>query len=176
MKFWIPANYLQYESARQGGHKREIDLFAMLPDLTGWSNWNAGNFSDNGPNARIVFLIIREQKINLSEADRLKRIYLISVTDPKGEDGPYGLRKYTFTEGSGYHDQDLFVGDTPGGVELLRCERLAANNPSPNCLRDMPLKGGAGVSYHFKRARVSHWREIGDNVASLLATFEKPPK
>jgi hypothetical protein len=176
MKFWIPANYLQYESARRGGHKRKVDLFAMLPDLTGWSNWNAGSFSDNGPNARIVSLSIYEPKVNLGEAERLKRVYLISVTDPKGEDGPYGLRKYTFTEGSGYHDQDLFVGDTPSGVVLLLCERLVANNATPKCSREMPLKGGVGASYHFKRARLSNWREIGDNVAALLATFEKPPK
>jgi hypothetical protein len=173
--FWIPGNHLQFESARRGGRKREVALFAMLPDLTGWSNWNAGAFAENGPNSRIVFLTIREQA-NLSEADRLKRIYMDYVVDPKGVPGPYELTRYTFRPDSGYRAEDLFVGRTPRGPVVLRCVRFAPEVPSPSCLRDMPLGKGVGLSYRFKRSKLNHWREIADNVETLVASFEKPPR
>ena len=176
LKFWIPANYLQYDSARKGGRRHEVALFAILPDLSGWSNWNASSFADNGPNSRIVYLTIRDQQVNLTEAERLQRIYLGYVADPKGSEGPFGLRKYTFTGISGYHDQDLFVGQAGHGMVLMRCERLGPNDPSPNCSRDMPLKGDVGASYRFKRSKLSHWREIGDAADALLASLREPPK
>lgn len=175
-KFWIPANYLQFDSARKGGRRREVALFAMLPDLSGWSNWNASSFAESGPNSRIVYLTIRDQQVNLTEAQRLERIYLAYVTDPKGADGPFGLRKYTFRSDSGYRAEDLFVGATPKGPMVLRCVRFGPEVPSPSCLRDMPLRNGVGVSYRFKRSKLNHWHEIGDAADALLATFQKPPK
>lgn len=174
LKFWIPGNYLQFESARRGGRKREVALFAMLPDLSGWSNWNAGEFTEGGPNSRIVRMTIREQA-NLSEADRLKRIYMDYIADPKGQPGPFELTKYSFRQDSGYSG-DLFVGRSQTGPVVMRCERAGPNVPSPTCLRDMPLGKGAGISYRFKRSKLSHWREIRDGVDALLTTFQKQPK
>ncbi|MBV8978669.1 MAG: hypothetical protein JO261_06655 [Alphaproteobacteria bacterium] len=174
VKLWIPQNYLQYDSARRGGRHREVALFAMLPDLSGWSNWNAGAFADNGPNSSIVYLTIRVQDSVMSERERLERIYLAYVADPMGEAGPFGLTKYAFRPDSGYHREDLFVGHTAGGPVVLRCERLGPDVSSPKCLRDMPLKGSVGVSYRFKRSKLAHWRDIADGVDGLLAGFEKP--
>jgi len=176
VKLWIPGNYLQYASSRRGGRRREVALFAMLPDLTGWSNWNAGSFAENGPNSPIVYLTVRVLDPVLSESERLNRIYLSYVKDPAGEPGPYGLTKYTFREDNGYRREDLFVGHTARGLVVLRCVRLGPDTPNPNCLRDMPLKGVVGVSYRFKRSKLSHWHEIADKVDSLLAGFEKPPR
>jgi len=173
--FWIPGNYLQYDSARRGGRKREVAVFAMLPDLSGWSNWNAGAFAENGPKSRIVFLTIREQA-NLSETDRLNRIYMDYVVDAKGTPGPFELTHYAFRGDSGYRAEELYVGHTPKGPVVLRCVRFGPEVPSPSCLRDMPLGKGVGLSYRFKRSKLSHWREIGDNVAALIASFEKPPR
>ncbi len=179
LKFWIPGNYLQYESARRGGRKREVALFAMLPDLSGWSNWNASEFTEGGPNSRIVRMTIREQA-NLSEADRLTRIYMGYITDPKGQPGPFDLTKYAFRQDSGYSGEDLFVGQSAQGPAkgpvVMRCERAGPNVPSPTCLRDMPLGKGVGISYRFKRSKLSHWKEIDTGVDALLATFEKQPK
>lgn len=174
-KFWIPQNYLQFDSARQGGRRREVALFAMLPDLSGWSNWNAGAFADNGANSRVVYITIREQA-NIGEAERLKRIYMAYVADPKGAPGPFGLTRYVFRADSGYRAEDLFVGQTAKGPMVLRCVRFGPDVPSPSCLRDMPLGKGAGVSYRFKRSKLGHWKELGEAVDGLLATFGKPPR
>jgi hypothetical protein len=176
MKLWIPANYLQFESARQGGAKKDIALFALLPDFAGWSNWEGATFSDNTADSPVIYMLVRDENLNLSEADRLARIYLVYVTDPKGAPGPFGLTQYTFREDSGYRNEDLFVGQTAAGPVLLRCVRFSPQVPSPSCLRDMPLGRKVAMSYRFKRAHLARWQEIGDGVASLIATFSKPPK
>jgi hypothetical protein len=176
LKLWIPANYLQFESARQGGPRKDLSLFAILPDLAGWSNWEASTFADNTADSPVVYLLIRDEEVNRSEADRLARIYLVYVTNPKGAPGPFGLTQYTFREDSGYRNEDLFVGQTAAGPEILRCVRFSPQVPSPSCLRDMPIDRKVALSYRFKRAHLARWHEIGDGIASLIVTFKKQPK
>ena len=65
--------------------------------------------------ALVVYLLIRDENLNLSEADRLSRIYMAYVTNPRGVPGPFGLTQYTFREDSGYRREDLFVGQTDAG-------------------------------------------------------------
>ncbi|MBS0471802.1 MAG: hypothetical protein JSR60_12070 [Proteobacteria bacterium] len=176
LKLWIPANYLQFESARQGGARKDLALFAMLPDMAGWSNWESSTFASNAPDSPIVYILIREDKLNLTEADRLARIYMAYVTDPKGRPGPYGLTQYNFREDSGYRREDLFVGQTPAGPVILRCVRLSPEVPSPSCLRDEPIAHAVSLSYRFKREHLSDWHAIADGVDRLIATFKTPPK
>ena len=174
--FYIPANYLEYESARQGGDRREIALFALLPDMSGWSNWEAGSFGSNAADSQVVYLLIRDERLGITESERLRRVYLGYVTDTRGRPGPYGLKQFEFRDDSGYHDEDLFVGETARGLMVLRCVRSGAEVPSPSCLRDTLIAPGVSLSYRFKRSHLSEWREIGAGVDRLIAGFEKPPK
>ncbi|HWA02164.1 MAG TPA: hypothetical protein VG819_01440 [Rhizomicrobium sp.] len=176
LKLWIPQNYLEFDSGRKGGRRAEVALWALLPDMAGWSNWDAAAFSDNSARSNVVYMSVRADRIGLSEADRLRRIYLVYATDPRGAPGPYGLAKYAFSPDSGYRNEDLFVGSHEGGLVVMHCARLGPGVPSPNCLRDMPLGRGASVTYRFKRSKLNHWREIAGGVARLMASFENPPK
>jgi hypothetical protein len=174
--FHVPANYLEYESARQGGDRKEVALFALIPEMSGWSNWEAQSFAGNAPDSGVVYLLIRDERLGLTEAERFQRVYLGYVTNPHGVAGPYGLRQYEFREDSGYHNEDLFVGETAKGPMVLRCVRIAADVPSPSCLRDMLIAPGVSLSYRFKRAHLSEWQQIGDGVDRLIASFAKPQK
>ena len=84
----------------------------------------------------MVYILIREEQLNLNEAERLKRIYLNYVTDPAGKRGPFGLTQYTFRDDSGYRAEDLFVGERSDGPVVMRCWRFSQDVPSPSCLRD----------------------------------------
>ncbi len=116
--------------------------------------------------------------MNLSEADRLKRVYLSYVVDPKGSPGPFDLTQYVFreSENSGYRGEDMFVGETPDGPAIHLCERFSPTVPSPNCLRDMRIAHGVVLTYRFKRTHLGRWREISAGLGNLVATFRKPPK
>ena len=175
--FHIPANYLEYQSTRQGGDRREAALYALLPGMSGWSNWDAHGFTDNSVDSPVLEMRIRQDNLNLSEADRLQRVYMGYILNPRGVAGLYGLRQYNFRGDSGYHDEDLFVGQTDKGLLVMRCVRLGPNVSSPNCMRDMPVARGVSLFYRFKRANLSKWHEINDGVNKLIASFEKkPPK
>jgi hypothetical protein len=170
--FRIPANYLVYASARKGGVRREIDIAASLPDFHGYSDAERTLFNASGSTSPIIHIKIREEPYEVTETARLARVYLGQVADPRGTAGSYGLNQYQFRDDSGYRGEDLFVGHDAGATVVLLCERPAVDVPSPNCLRDYPLAGGAALSYRFKRARLSGWRDIARGVLRLIASFE----
>jgi hypothetical protein len=168
--FRIPANYLIYDSARTGGTRSEIAMFALLPDLTGWSNWAAEAFTSNAEDSDVVYLTLKA-KTSLSEADKLKRVWPDYLADRRGSDGPYGLRRYTFRKDTGYRSEELFVGQTATGPVVLRCVMLSPEVPSPSCLRETLLAPGLTLSIRFKRAHLDTWRDIAASVDKLIAAF-----
>src|SRR3569832_2219116 len=175
LDLWIPANYTKFATTRSGGTRLEIALFALMPDLVGWSNWNASTFAEDGPPSRVVHITIRADAINLSEAERLKRIYSAYIADPKGVEAPVGLTRYTFRGDSGYRAEDLLVGENNGEPVVMRCVRAAPDVPNPSCLRDMRVARGVALSYRFKRMKLNHWREIATAIDKMIVSFEKPP-
>jgi hypothetical protein len=169
--FIIPANYFIYRSARQGGAHKEVALFTTLPNFRGYSDWYSQDFTDNTADSPLVNLLIREEELNLGEAERLQRIYLNYVVDPKGKPGPFGLTKFTFRDDSGYRGEDLLVGHLDRHLVVLRCVRLTEKVPSPSCLRDVRLARGVALSYRFKRAHLVHWQDIASGVEALVRSF-----
>ena len=170
-RFRIPANYILTASARRGGAVNELALIATLPDLQGYTLDAAPDLTTNGPDSRVVNIMLKNAPAVLPEQERIDRIYMAQVEDPKGKPGPYGLRQYGFRADSGYHDQDLFVGATDAGPAVLLCTKLAPDVVSPSCLRDLPLSGGLSLSYRFKRGHLGEWRRIDTGIATRIAAF-----
>jgi hypothetical protein len=169
-RFRIPANYVQLASARRGGALSEVSLAAMLPRLDGFSLATAKDFAGHSPDSPIVVMQIRNDP-PLPEAQRLERIYRLQIADPQGERQGDGLMRYSFRQDSGYRAQELFAGAIDGQSIVILCDRLAADTPAPNCLRDIPFGNGLGLSYRFKRAHLARWREIDTVVRGLVNGF-----
>jgi hypothetical protein len=170
VQFQIPGNYLQSRASRRGGDPDLISLSALLPDMRGYSAPDAGSFLSNAADSSVVHLVLRGDTNSLSAADRLARIYRPYFADAGGTPGQFGLTRYSFRDGTGYERNDLYAGE--GGGLLLLCERPAQDLPSPNCLAiDRPVAPGVNLSYRFKRAQLSHWREIATGVDMLVAKF-----
>lgn len=173
--FRIPANYLLYADARQGGMQKETELFALLPGLTGWSNWNAEAFASNAADSKVVYLTIHLDRASMSEADKLSRVYLDYVLERQGQPGPFGLRQYRFREDTGYRNEDLFVGTSEKGPVVMRCVQASREVSSPSCLRESLIAPGVALSYRFKREQLPQWREIAAKVDKLMASFTLKP-
>lgn len=171
VRLTIPANYLLYARARQGGERKQVELFAELPDFQGYSDHDSRAFNDNGPDSPVIYMLIRAEPFNLDEEQRLKRIYMGYVADPAGKPGPFGLTEYAFRDNSGYRSEDLFVGLMKDRPVVMRCVRLSAEVPSPSCLRDMRLSNAVVVSYRFKRAQLGNWQRIALGTATLVRKF-----
>lgn len=171
-RFRIPANYIAMASARRGGTVNELALIALLPDLHGYTLDAAPDLSATGADSRVIDIILKTGRTVLPEQERLDRIYMAQMVDPKGKDGPYGLRQYAFRADSGYHDQDLFVGTTNAGPAVLLCTKLAPDVVAPSCLRDMPLAGGLSLSYRFRRGHLEEWRKTDSDIRARITQFQ----
>ncbi|HXJ02347.1 MAG TPA: hypothetical protein VNH44_14085 [Micropepsaceae bacterium] len=170
VRFHIPANYIAMASQRSGGPVHDLSLIATLPDLQGYTLDAAPDLTANGPESRVINIMLKTGKPVLLEQERIDRIYQAQLEDPKGKPGPYGLQQYAFRADSGYHDQDLFVGTTESGPAVFLCSKLAPDVASPNCLRDLPM-GELSLSYRFKRGHLGEWRKIDTGIRARIASF-----
>jgi hypothetical protein len=167
----VPANYILYRSARSGGARKTLELYATYPDFHGFTDGDAQTFAGNASDSPVIYMLIREDQINITEEQKLQRIYLNYVADPAGKPGPFGLTQYAFRDDSGYRGEDLFVGQDAKGPIVMRCVRFSQNVQSPSCLRDTRMAHGISLTYRFKRANLGHWREIAGGVDALLRSF-----
>jgi hypothetical protein len=174
--FTIPANFILYKSARQGGPRDHVALAALFPEFRGYSDWESQTFVGDTADSPVVYLLIREEPLKLTEAERLQRIYRNFISDPAGKPGPFDLTEYSFRDDSGYRNEDLFVGGTADNPVVLRCDRFSQQVRSPFCIRDIRLKPGVAVSYRFKRGLLSNWRQIGTGVDQLIQSFREHAK
>lgn len=170
-QFLIPANYIVYSAERQSGQYHRITLAALMPQFHGFSRAEARQFANDSARSRVVHLRIWADDLALSEAAQLRRVLLTFVTSPQGQAGPFGLTRYSFRSDNGYRGQDLFVGVYDGQTVVLRCWRMAATDHAPDCMRDLRLGHNVVLSYRFKRAYLSQWREIAQGVGQLVAGF-----
>ncbi len=171
--FVIPANYMIYSSARSGGARKDLPLWALYPGFHGYTDWESSAFQGNSADSPVIYLLIHEDHFNINETARLQRIYLNYVVDPAGKPGPFELTQYTFRDDSGYRSQDLFVGQSANQTIVLRCERLAQDNANPSCMRDERISKNIALSYRFKRAHLADWRDIAGGLDKLVASFRK---
>lgn len=167
----VPANYILYRSARSGGVRKTLELYATYPDFHGFTDESAQIFAGNATDSPVIYMLIREDQIIISEEQKLQRIYLNYVADPVGKPGPFGLTQYAFRDDSGYRGEDLFVGQGAKGPIVMRCVRFSQSVQSPSCLRDTRLAHGVSLTYRFKRANLGRWREIAGGVDTLLRSF-----
>jgi hypothetical protein len=174
MHFQIPANYLIYAADRQGGVKKEIQMFALLPDLTGWSNWDADAFSSNSTDSRVVYLNLHQDRSGLSEEEKLNRVYRDYLSD-QGTPAQFGLTVYGFREDTGYRGEELLAGKIGQALVLMRCVRASKQVPNPSCLREIFLTKGVSLSYRFKRSHLQEWQAIALKIDQRIKSFVIEP-
>lgn len=172
LRLEVPANYIA--AARAGGARETLALAALLPDMRGYSEREARLFAGNAPDSAVVRLLFKADPNSLDAAQRLARVYRPSIADPAGAPGPFGLTRYDFKPDSPYDRDDLFAGTGGAGLVIILCERGDAALPSPNCLASGgPPSPNVDLSFRFKRAWLSHWREIASGVGGLVTRFSK---
>ena len=170
--FVIPANYIENAQARAGGDMNSVTLVTFFPAWRGYSEDEAHLFGGNAADSPLIRLSLRGDTSSLDARERLNRIYRPHLAGERGEQGPFGLTRYSFVPESGYGDAELFTGENEKGLMLFLCERPSAEFPSPNCLAiDRRLSPDLSYSYRFKRAYLGRWREVAQGVDQLIAKF-----
>ena len=174
------ANYTVYPRARRGGARDEVSLYALWPNMTGYSPAHRREFVDNDPETRRINIVISKRSTPISETERIESLYLPNTVDKHGVRTPYLLTKYSFAEQrknvptNGYADSELFVGtDEDEHVAALFCYKERPDIPSPECWRTYEYSDQIEVSYEFKRPFLPEWRAIDREVRKYVASIDK---
>lgn len=172
-RFLIPEHYTRYPSQRSGGRRTNIDMHALLPDLTPYGSDLQERFIDNSTDSDVIYFTLAETATPLSSARRLRDIYSKYLATPEPEQDRAGLQRFAFRDDSGYANQDLLVGkDDEERMVLLLCDRESALVDSPNCTRSLLLGSSLDLTYRYKRSQIGNWREIDNAVMKLVGEFE----
>lgn len=172
LALWVPVNHIETASARAGGVREAVNLFALYPSMRGYSRKDAALFADNAPQSAVIHLLLRADPNSLEPGERLARIYLPHVMAEAGTQGPFGLARFAFRPDSPYAREDLYVANVTPGPLLFLCQRVQPDLPSPNCIATAPpLAENLSFSWRFKRTHLPHWREMAAQVNDLMTKF-----
>ena len=169
--FHIPSNYILFSADRRGDEIEELSLIALFPGLQGYTLADAQEFTSNAPDARVIYIGVRTERVALSQEEKLARVYRPHLVEHDGTRTSSGAMRYTFLEDSGYRNEELYVRDGQNGTMLIRCTLSTADVPSPNSLGDILLSDGIAATYRFKRAHVAQWQDIESGARALLGAF-----
>lgn len=167
----IPSNYVLFAADRRGGEMEELSLIALFPGLQGYTLADAQEFTSNAPDARVIYIGVRRERIAISQEEKFARIYRPHIVERNGTRTSSGAMLYSFLEESEYRDEELYVREGQNGTMLIRCTRPGADVPSPNCLGDILLGNGLTATYRFKRAHVAQWQDMEAGARALLGAF-----
>lgn len=174
-RFLIPENFTRYPSQRSGGTHTEISMHALLPDFTPYKPSLQEEFSDNSPDADVIFFTLHQAASQLPADRRLKDIYARHLASPKPQENKNGLSLYKFSDESGYKGQDLLVAtDQKHRLILLMCQQKTKLVESPNCSRTLLLSPSLALTYRYKRAHLAQWQRIDELLLRLVTSFEAP--
>jgi len=170
----VPANMIRFETARRDGEAPRLDLYALWPAMTGYTNADRDAFNNRGHDRRIVFLSVEQRQMSRDMSGRLEPIYRRLIELP-GAPGPEGLRRYEFSRGTGYVDEVLMVGQQPGRQSFVaRClTGPAAAESLAGCERDVHFGDGLSLTYRFPEELLGSWMSLDAAVTAKLAEMLK---
>lgn len=183
--FDVPVNYhhQDYELLRQwprppdgqleGRERTPVDyirIYALLPDMAGYTESNAREFDTPGWGRKVGISMTHRQRIIWkyyfeNTAPRLR-------PDPESRQVP-GMIHFIDTTG-----QDIYLSHDHPNKDIVRiiCD-LDSAAPSPACQVDTKYGEKAfELTYNFSLQYLSRWREIDHSIKALLDRFAQSAK
>lgn len=174
------ANYTVYPRARRGGARDEVVLYALWPNMNGYTPAQRREFIENAPDTRRIDIVISKRSSAFAEAERFERLYLPQTVDSRGVRTPYQLTKFTFKDQrsnvptNGYADTELFAGvDSGGATAAIFCFKEKEDIQSPECWREFEYGDTVEVSYRFKRPYLPEWKALDEAVRNFVAGLDQ---
>ncbi len=178
----VPANYTVYPRDRRDGRRREVYLYALWSTFSGYAPARREEFVGDGPRSRRIDMTIAERSSAFSEAERIEKLYMPGVKDPRGEQTVHQLLRFEFRERSedvptnGYAENELYIGETPDGEQFaIFCVEAQASVSSPHCWREFEITDEVTLTYKFKRPYLPEWRAIDAQVGKFIAAMSVDP-
>jgi hypothetical protein len=172
-RFLLPERYVREIVEDRSGKIESIELHAEWPlQLADPPAVDLARRRLLDP-ATALYLTLTTADPGADSGRRLEELYGLYFDGP-GTDAGNGLTRHGFKPGSGYADQELFVG---GEGERRFIARCFPDSPQPivaTCLRDRLADTGLAVRYRFNRELLPEWQQLEAGVTALLDRLRAP--
>ena len=165
-----PANMIRHDAARRHGETQKLDLYALWPEMGGYTDAQRDAFNHRSGSRRLLFISIEPRQMSRDMSGRLEPIYRRLIELP-GAPAVGKLRQYSFSEGSGYVDETLLVGERPGRAPFVaRClTGPAASESIAACERDIHVGDMLSLTYRFPSEMLADWATLDTAIGALAA-------
>ncbi len=173
----VPENVVRFKSQRRSGAQDRVDLYALYPEMSGYSEETKDWFNDKAAGRRLIFMSIEERQMSRDMSGRLDPIYA-KLTKRSPKTGEAGLVSYEFLPSAGYSNEELLVGPeaNDGSRYVVRC--LAGEDSAiavGACERDIHVGGNLSLTYRFPRSMLSDWRGVEAGVRAFALRIMGTP-
>lgn len=174
--FHVPENLIRFKDQRVGGVTQRLDLFALWPDMSGYTVASREMFeAREGIRPAVIFLTLEPQQMSRDMSGRLEPIYRQLVEAAPDAEAVPGLAPHRFKAEHAIFSNEILHVETAGGAApfVARCitgdEARAALAP---CERDLLLASdGVSIKYRFPAHLLADHAALDAAVMRLVSGF-----
>ena len=170
----VSANHIRYPEQRRNGVAGRLDLYALWPDMQGFSEENRLAFNNADTSKPLIFLSFEPRSLSRDMSGRLAPIYSQMLKGP-GELLPNGMTRYQLPEDAGFVDESILVGQRDDGTEFVaRCLMPGAEQTATaGCDRDMHVGDDLAMMARFPSSLLNDWRTLDLTLSAYAAQTVK---
>lgn len=156
----VPANYFRFDDQRIPGKTGSVDLHAVWPDLSGYTDRNRRTFNDPSDASALVYISVSEPESLLDTSSRFLALlpYLGQLPDSPDKNGLGIVRHAAAAPGL---DETIFYSFNSGArlPYVAICDRTSAKGAAV-CRREIHTANGLSLTYRFREGLLADWRQL----------------
>jgi hypothetical protein len=166
----VSANRIRYPEQRRNGIAGRLDLYALWPDMQGFTEENRLAFNNADPSKPLIFLSFEPRSLSRDMSGRLAPIYRQMIKGP-GELLPNGLTRYDLPADAGFVDEAILVGQRDDGTEFVaRCLKPGAEQTAvAGCDRDIHVGQDMAMMARFPSSLLDNWKTLDLALSTFAA-------
>ena len=172
----IPSNYTRYGRDRRSSKRENVELHALLPDLSGYTQNQSKAFEINSLSPDLLLITITRIEHNMTPNKLVDDVYRPILSKGAGGakiDAITGLKKSLFAEDSRYADATFY--ETTLRVDDSQKSPFYICAPSPDhgtwCTGRLRIGATAQAIFRFSEQNLKNFEEINQRLSQKLSQF-----
>lgn len=155
----ITANMIRFPAQRFSGNHERVDIYALWPLMSGYSEENKSAFNMGKDSDKVVFITLERRSMSKDMAGRVIPIYS-QFFEGTAQETSMGLTSHTLSKKSGYIDEDLYLETNSPYPFATRCIRETSKVSKPFCMRDIFVGRNLTLTYRFHKSLLPEWANL----------------
>ncbi len=170
----VSANLIRYPEQRRDGIANRLDLYALWPDMDGFTEQTRAAFNNMDAGKSLLFLSFEQRTLSRDMSGRLDPIYR-KMNLGTGEPLANGLVRYKLPESAGFVDEFLLVGPEAGTKTFVaRClDETKAASTLAACDRDIHVGDDLVMMARFPSALLADWKTLNASLNAFADSVVK---